>query len=97
MTTAAEMRFQSASQQATEARARALETEAERTERDAQLLRQKLAITMGQEQAASMLAKQAQATAEKLLERRNETVPERHRTQRSGASGTSGASSVATE
>ena len=38
MTTAAEMRFQSASQQATEARARALETEAERTERDAQLL-----------------------------------------------------------
>lgn len=96
--TAAEMALQSHAQLNDERYARQLETEAVAALAEAQEMRKDLAVTLGREQAAELLAKDARRTEYAVKERRAESVPGRgRRYDASSDDGKSGASSVGTE
>ena len=90
-TTAADMMCQSIHQQRLEEAARALERKAEAAEREAQEMRSTLAITLGREEAARVLAEDAARQHRILAERRAETVPPRGRIYVSSLAGGSSA------
>ena len=94
LATAAEMLFQSQHQQADEARARQLEQDADVAQLEAREIQGKLALTLGREQAAEMLAKEALKIEQEEHERRTEAVPVR---KKSYLSASSEPSSVGTE
>ena len=87
----ADMLFQSRHQLGLERSARALESLAETAEQEALGLRSTLAITLGREEAARLLARDAERTQRRLAERRAETVPMPGRTYPSSPAGGSSA------
>ena len=94
VTTASEMQHQSLRQQADEAAARVLDEHALVLEREARVMQEALALTLGREQAAAALANSAAKAHRALIERRSEAVPASRKPYLSSGSGTS---SVGTE
>lgn len=88
---AADMMFQSRHQLRQEAKARELEDRASTLEQEAQTIRESLALTLGREEAARLLAESAERKQRALAERRTETVPVRSRRYASSPPGGSSA------